>query len=593
MINWQVNDILRFRGGFNRATRAPNLGELFLNPQEIFGLGGAYGDACGVRSNSPYGAGGRNRSRDRPWRDAATTPLAPGQTAAGATSTRLICEALMGGAGSGAVNQYYNLNNAPLATGGGFAWVLQEGNEDLTSEVADTWTFGLVASLANNMTWSFDWYKVEIEDAIMLYSVTYAGYRCFGGATVTTPRRRPREPQRRHVSNVPRDQGNGNALNALLSYDNQATIKTSGMDIAWNWFKPIGSANLGFNLQATILDYYKTKQSPAPFDVETDWAGSLGPQPLGHQWRRVRLSAVRVGQLLSQRLERRLCVGAISRPRSARATQLSRRKKANNAAVAAGGPGILLSYTPTTEFESADYNMFDLSFGWDINDTLSFRGGITNLFDTEPEMVGGTTGYPVGTDLANVCEGLGFPNVAGHSVRGVAGLHGPAGLQLAGLRSVQPRLLRHARPSRLHRLEHAVLVSRFFETYRGGPHGPPLFFAPRAQRSDSATARCSRSIGNAFAAKSCSARSGFACVCAPYFSMASVCDAIIISTNLESNSSPERRASAAWCTCASEEGSAGIATLSGFSSASISAACAAWSVLSFAPYARTRGSWPR
>ncbi len=58
MINWQVNDILRFRGGFNRATRAPNLGELFLNPQEIFGLAGAYGDACGVRSNSPYGAGG-------------------------------------------------------------------------------------------------------------------------------------------------------------------------------------------------------------------------------------------------------------------------------------------------------------------------------------------------------------------------------------------------------------------------------------------------------------------------------------------------------------------------------------------------------
>ena len=51
--------------------------------------------------------------------------------------------------------------------------------------MADTWTWGLVASLANNMTWSFDWYKVEIEDAIMLYSLTYAGYRCFGGETVT------------------------------------------------------------------------------------------------------------------------------------------------------------------------------------------------------------------------------------------------------------------------------------------------------------------------------------------------------------------------------------------------------------------------
>ncbi len=103
--------------------------------------------------------------------------------------------------------------------------------------------------------------------------------------------------------------------------------------------------------------------------------------------------------------------------------------------MAAGGPGIMLSYTPTTEYESTDYNVFDLSFGWDINDTLSFRGGITNLFDTEPEMVGGTTGYPVGTDLANVCEGLGFPNAAGHCrPAGLAGLHGPPRVRLAGRR---------------------------------------------------------------------------------------------------------------------------------------------------------------
>src|SRR5690606_26903933 len=34
--SWMVNDSLRFRGGYNRATRAPNLGELFLNLQEVF-----------------------------------------------------------------------------------------------------------------------------------------------------------------------------------------------------------------------------------------------------------------------------------------------------------------------------------------------------------------------------------------------------------------------------------------------------------------------------------------------------------------------------------------------------------------------------
>ncbi len=148
--------------------------------------------------------------------------------------------------------------------------------------MADTWTFGLVASLANNMTWSFDWYKVEIEDAIMLYSLTYAGYRCFGGAPVTNAAEAAeREPQRRPVSNVPRDLGNGNALNALLSYDNRLRSRPRAWTSRGTGSSRSVQRNLGFNLQATILDYYKTKQSPAPFDVETDWAGSLGPNLSG------------------------------------------------------------------------------------------------------------------------------------------------------------------------------------------------------------------------------------------------------------------------------------------------------------------------
>ena len=48
----------------------------------------------------------------------------------------------MGGAGSGALNQYYNLNNAPVATGGGFAWVMQQGNRSLKSETADDMDVG-------------------------------------------------------------------------------------------------------------------------------------------------------------------------------------------------------------------------------------------------------------------------------------------------------------------------------------------------------------------------------------------------------------------------------------------------------------------
>ena len=412
LLNWQVNDILRFRGGFNRATRAPNLGEMFLNPQEIFTGGGAYGDACGVRSNSPYGAGGTGIDPVvGPGEPAdGSTLLAAGQTPAGAQSTRLICEALMGGPGSGAVTQFYTNNNAPIATGGGFAWVLQSGNRALKSEVADTWTWGLVANLANNMTWSFDWYKVEIEDAIMLYSVTYAGYRCFGSQIVTTPAEAAAQAATPACQLVPRDLNNGVALSALLSYDNQATIKTSGMDVAWNWLKPVGDSGgtLNFNLQATILDYYKTKQSPAAFDVETDWKGSLGPAASLTGTNSGAYDYRLFGSVNYGRNDWNLALRWRHLPSVFTAQYATQQAiKQNNASVVAGGPGILLSYTPTTEYESNDYNIFDLSFGWDINDTLSLRGGITNLLDTEPEVVGASTGYPIGTNLQGVCPALG------------------------------------------------------------------------------------------------------------------------------------------------------------------------------------------
>src|SRR5690606_19860786 len=43
--DWQVTDWLRFRGGFNRAERMPNIAELLLTPQQAFGAE-AIGAVC-------------------------------------------------------------------------------------------------------------------------------------------------------------------------------------------------------------------------------------------------------------------------------------------------------------------------------------------------------------------------------------------------------------------------------------------------------------------------------------------------------------------------------------------------------------------
>ncbi|MES2625305.1 MAG: TonB-dependent receptor [Pseudomonadota bacterium] len=413
LANWEINDRLRIRGGFNRATRAPNLGEMFLNSQEIFAVGGQnFGDACGLRSNSPFGAGGALPDPQLAPGEPPTS-LAPGQTTAGQVSTLLICQALMGGAGNLASQQFYQQANAGGAAGGVFNWILQEGNPNLTSETADTWTLGAVATSPwenpwlSGLTASFDAYRIEIEDAIMLYSLDYAAYRCFGTTTVNSAAAAATQAQSEACQLLPRDQNNGNALTSSVSYDNQATIKTQGLDIGVNWFGDLEElvslpGNLGLSLQTTILDYYKTKQSPGAFDVETDWAGSLGPNLSGtnggaYDWRLF-------GSMTYSLNDWSVSLSWRHLPEIWSAGYASQQAiKQNNAAVAAGGAGILLGYTPTTEIQTESYDKFDLSFNYNINETFVFRGGITNLFDDEPPYVNATRGYGAGTTLSAVC----------------------------------------------------------------------------------------------------------------------------------------------------------------------------------------------
>src|SRR5690606_17622542 len=236
--------------------------------------------------------------------------------------------------------------------------------------------------------------------------------RCFGTRIVTTPEEAAEQAATTACKLVPRDLNNGAALNAMLSYDNQATIKTSGMDIAWNWLKPLSNASLNFNLQATVLNEYKTKASPAPFDPEIDWKGSLGP---------IGLTGTNPGAF-----DYRL-FGSVGYSRNNWNVSLRWRHlpsvwsasyaqqqaiKENNARVAAGEPGLMLSWTPSTEIKSDDYNVFDLSFRWDLTDAMTLRGGVTNLFDTKPKVVGASRGYPTDTVLSNVCSDLGYANNA-------------------------------------------------------------------------------------------------------------------------------------------------------------------------------------
>jgi iron complex outermembrane receptor protein len=416
LANWQINDWARLRGGFNRATRAPNLGELFLNQQEVFTGGGAFSDPCGVRSNSPYGAGGTTFATD----PIKTTPtevppfLAAGASQASANSAFLICQALMGAT---ATQNYYFAGSdvTQPGGGGGFAWVLQEGNRNLDSETSDSWTFGGVLRAPSSNPWlsglnfTLDWYKVEIEDAIMQYSLDFAQFRCFGTRVVTTPAEAQEQARTDGCQLMPRDQNNGAALSTKISYDNQATIETSGFDIGANWFANFNDlgfdlpGGLGVSVNATVLDYYRTKQSPGVFDPEIEWAGSLGPNLSGTQGGAYdfrlfgNLSYIKDDWSVTLRWRHLPEVDSVGMANT-------RARMRNNEAVTAGAPGIILNYSPITEQPIDAYNIFDLAANWTFSETLAFRAGITNLLDVEPETQF-NPGRPVGTPLSSYCQG--------------------------------------------------------------------------------------------------------------------------------------------------------------------------------------------
>ncbi|MFN4136130.1 MAG: TonB-dependent receptor domain-containing protein [Novosphingobium sp.] len=123
-LNWEVNDFLRLRGGFNRAVRAPNAPELFT-PVSL-----------GLWSGTDPCAGS-----------------APVFTAAQCANTG-VSAAQYGNISANAAAQY----NAQYA-----------GNLNLRPEKADSYTAGFVVTPARNISFAVDYYRIKMSDVIGIY----------------------------------------------------------------------------------------------------------------------------------------------------------------------------------------------------------------------------------------------------------------------------------------------------------------------------------------------------------------------------------------------------------------------------------------
>jgi iron complex outermembrane receptor protein len=363
--DWSVNDWLRFRGGFNRAERAPNIGELFLAPQQTFAFN-TLGDICSQRSVNRVSAN-----------DAAAG-------AALAADVRAVCSAVMdatAGAGQGTIYYGQPVAQQP-APGGGFAFPTLVGNAALRPETADTWTAGMVIQSPmtggplSRLRLSVDWFNVKIKDAIG-FSPGATIQQCFDpffNPLVTGAAGSASQAQAAAAAaacdGVAYQPGPfaGSAPgigNIVMTYTNSALIDVSGIDAQIDWATDIGPGTLTANVVASYLLHYKVAELAS--NPLVDYSGTQGTTAGG----------LNSGNSYEYRIFGTL--GYNVGPARI-ALQWQHLPAVEDAAEAVQGA------TPITGAPS--YNVFALQGNYQLTDDIGLRFGVDNLFDKAPPRTG-------------------------------------------------------------------------------------------------------------------------------------------------------------------------------------------------------------
>jgi outer membrane cobalamin receptor len=268
---------------------------------------------------------------------------------------------------------------------------LTQGNLDLASEKAKTWTAGVVlrspfeSDALKDMLWSIDWYSINVEGAISTATTSYVYQECFN-AFGTNPNY---DPNNAFCQRIIRDGTNGNWLATKAQFVNLSQVKTSGIDTTFDYrirtpFIGGLSGALTLNINASWLESYDVQvASTLP---SFSYKDSIGSQQYG---------------------------------------ALYKYKTMTNIGYAVGGASVNLSWRhlpkvrhfsavtnpASTTSPTSSYELFGLTGRWNISDTWTVRGGVDNLMDRKPLLVGanwiptasgsGVTSSVGTTDLSN------------------------------------------------------------------------------------------------------------------------------------------------------------------------------------------------
>ena len=350
--DWAVNNALRFRGGYQKATRAPNIAEMFQAESQTWGFG-VPGDPCGLSTLAAYGA------------NAALNPT-------NAANVKTLCGKIMG---LGGAATFYGPGAVQPSGSGGLYFVNVVGNPKVNPEDSTTYTAGLVIQprwenpLLSGFTSTIDWYDIKINGMIAPESGQAVYQACLSPSSNPTF-----DANNEACKRILRNPETGGMTAAYATYLNTGKSELSGLDVALDWKGLAADMGLssvpgkfGVNVLVSKLLKLETQASAAAPVI--DWVGSLGPSPgtslnAGSFSYRVFTTFNYGNEGFTSSLRWRHLPSAVSEAQAQSTTPLS-----------------LLG-------AQSSYDIFDLSVGYNLTKSIQLRGGIDNLLDTPPIITG-------------------------------------------------------------------------------------------------------------------------------------------------------------------------------------------------------------
>jgi len=369
--DWQVTDWLRFRGGYNRAERTPNIAELYLAAQQTFAASTG-GDVCSLNNGLRYSA---NPNVNSNYRQALALcgqlMERSGTASADETYYGADYRTLLAAGSPAAVKA---LATVPQAAGSTFVFPTLAGNPNLDPETAKTITAGVVIASPIKSEWlrrlrlSVDYYQIKVTNAIGQQSPDIVQRQCFDPAF--NPSYDAASP---FCVATPRN-ATGALGNIAQTFLNNGRFQTSGIDVQLDWGFPLGPGTVSLNSVFNYLLY--TRSAELPTDRLVDFAGSQGPNTNGlngssYRYRILTTAGYTVGGLYLGLQWRHL-------PSIKSNTQI-------------------LVPTSTTQGVTRSYDLFNLQGNLALTRSIALRFGVDNLTDRAPPLNGFDTNPPAGT----------------------------------------------------------------------------------------------------------------------------------------------------------------------------------------------------